>query len=149
MINLAKLRAKIEKHIADAEAAHQQRVDEWDAYLAQHKAEWNQEWGEVWLKAADEIAEVIRAGEVITTKELPRRPGGYNNPACYEEPYQDDKSRRKPDRTYKPPTELVQVLDALDLLDAPEVSHTALAKVGINGSVMSAVSRYLSRGYVR
>lgn len=147
MINVAKLRAKIEKHIADAEAAHQQLVDYWDAYTVRHKAEWNEKFGDAWLKVVGEIEQVITAGEVIVLRDLPRRSGG--NLAVWEAPYQDDKGRRRPDRTYKPPTELVQVLNALDLLDETEISHTALSKVGINASVMSAVSRYLSRGYVR
>jgi hypothetical protein len=146
VINVAKLREKIEKHIADAQSAHQQRLDEWDAYIQRHKTEWNEQFGDLWIKTADDIPQVIRAGEVIVLRDLPQRPGG--NLAVWEMPYQDDKGRRRPDRAYTPPNELVQVLNALDLLDETEISHTALAKVGINGSVMSAVSRYLSRGYV-
>lgn len=141
MINVQKLRAKIEKHIADAEATHQQRVDDWDAYIKRDQTKWLEKHGRAWLKAIEGVAKAVKDGQVVTSSMLPD--------SRWSEPYQDEMSRRRPDREYWAPTELVQVLDALDLLDATEVSHTALAKVGINASVMSAVSRYLSRGCVR
>jgi hypothetical protein len=149
MINVAKFRAKIEEHIAAEKAAHAGRLKEWDAYLVRHKAEWIDEHGAGWLDTAKQITKKIKAGEVIRNDDVRSYNNVHNNrhssSRTWSAPYQDDQGRGRPDSVYRIPTEVCQVLDALELIDEPEISHTALVRVGVNTKVMAAVSRYLTR----
>lgn len=146
MIDTARMRSKIEAYIASEKANHEQGLADWDAFIIRSKAEWVEKWGAEWQAAAERITERVRNGDVVTGDELPKE--RYSSTATWSTPYQDDKGMRRPDATFRPPSELIRMLDAIELLDEPLVSHTALAKVGINPSVMGNVSRYLSRGYV-
>lgn len=145
MINVEKLRSKIEEKIALDRAEHEKQLFAWNRFLGDHKAAWNEKWGKAWLESTIEISRTITDGGVVTQDMLP---GRHSGEWTYSVPFDDAEGNRRPASRFVVPMEFRQVLDALDLLDEKEVSHTALARVGINQTVMVRVSRYLS-GYRR
>lgn len=138
MINIAKLKAKIEARIAEMRAEHETRLAEWEEHVQEDKREWLSKYKPTWEKAADAISTAVCNYEVVTRDMYPG--------SCWSEPYSDKLGRGKPDKTFRPPTELVQVLNALEMFDEPEISHTALRQVGIMPADMNAVSKCLARG---
>jgi len=143
MINVQKLRDKINAKIEEDQQKAGERVDEWDAYLGEHRDEWVNTWGENWDTAARLILAKIKDRQVITEKDLPPWGSMRKQDRCYSEPYRFADGRDKP-RAAVVPTEITQLLDALELLDEAEISHTALAKVGVTSTVMGTASRYLA-----
>lgn len=143
MINTDKLRKRINDKIAENEAKAGERVDEWAAYVAEHKTEWSKVWGDSWLTASQQIQKKIKNGEVIVEGDIPPYGNHRKQDRFYSEPYRFTDGRDKP-REAQVPTEVTQLLDAIDLLGEIEISHTALAKMGCSHQVMTAVSRYLA-----
>lgn len=143
MINTDKLRKRINDKIAENEAKAGERVDEWDAYLGENRDEWVNAWGESWEAAARNILEKVKDRQVIVEADIPAHRYNRKQDRFYSTPYRFTDGRDKP-RAAKVPTEVTQLLDAIDLLGEIEISHTALAKMGCSHQVMTAVSRYLA-----
>jgi hypothetical protein len=141
VINVSKLRTRVEEKIAADKLQHEKQLESWNAFLVEHKAEWNEKWGKAWLAACVTISRVVSDGGVVTRNMLPQH--GYSE-STYGVPYEDGKGNRKPAPKFLVPQEVQQLLDGLDLLGEDEISLTALGKAGVGTSVMTTVSRYLS-----
>lgn len=145
MINTAAFRAKIEKHIADSENNHAQRLADWDAFVAKDKTRWVAQYGGPWSVALRVMAKKLKDGEPITDNMVPRSITRYRELEVWSEPSTDDKGRSRPEKVYRVPGQFTQLLDALELLNEPEVSPTSLSRVGITGALMAQVSSMLAR----
>jgi hypothetical protein len=140
MINVQKLRDKINARIGEERADFIQRTAEWADFIAWHQAEWVRAHKDEWTTATDRIDRALGHNRVVTSDMLPRASEKF-----WTEPWSDKLGQRKPPSgDYRPPSEVTQLLDALDLINEPEISHTALSKVGITSTVMGAASRWLA-----
>lgn len=141
MIDVKKLREKITTHTEELKAAHKQRSEDWDEAMAASKVEWHDAYAVTWYRAIKVIKQKLDAGGVVERSDLPR-----GNSEYWTEPYTNDGIQRPRTSDYSAPEEVTMLLNGLDLFDTDEVSHTALGRVGINATVMGAVSRWLTRG---
>lgn len=139
MINVAKLKAKIEARIEELESEHQGRLTDWDEAVRESKQRWRDMYARQWSDAAVDISRSVIQNDGVVTSFM--YPGN-----TWSEPYRDKLGRSKPEKIFRPPTELVQVLNALDMLDESEISHTALKFIGIMPADMAAVGKLLARG---
>lgn len=144
MINTAQFRARIEKHIAETQKNHAQRVIDWDEFIVRHKKQWIEENGAEWQKFARSVTRLFNYGNPITQSMIPVK-GRWNDLLVWSEPARDEQGRSRPERDNVTPLKLTRVLEALDLLNEPEISPTALARVGIPAQLMAEVSVMLAR----
>lgn len=141
MIDVKKLRATIDARTGVLKAAHANNLRKWNDNVAENKVAWRAAHNDAWRRAVDDISAVLDAGGVVTRDLLPGK-----GQHVWSEPYSFDGFGPKPRANdYQPPEDVQILIGALDLLDEDEVSHTALARVGINATIMGTVQRWLYR----
>lgn len=144
-INRQRLLDAVNAALVSDEAAHAQRIKDWEVGIVTDRTDWVAANNPLWADAVVVIKQAIRKNEPVTRDMLPGNQNrwGDRQTAFFSEPDQvkDSTGRmiRKPLDKYSPDRDLTSLKSALEFIADEEVTTTGLKAVGVNPTVMRSV----------